>query len=169
MKQIISISLALTFLITILNGCGGSGTPLPNQTGRSATITFTAVSTPAGFTPSVVSIDRFWFPSAIAMNTALDQSLINTPSSIAGGFFPNYSSSGKGRLTLAVYSQSGSGFPSGDLASLSFSVNDASMTEQTLYRNISSLNPVRRAVFSGISSGNSISGSAPFRFRLSMN
>lgn len=151
------IAAAVTTLL--LHGCGGgSGTPLPGASNRTATIRFEAVTTSAAlrFQPLAATVDRFWIPAGVTVPYNQAATPWISP-------FVNFSA---GLTRVKFYRQESTPIATNPLFDGIEIIYDAStVSPATLEAALSSLNPSPAVELSGIDDTNSsVSRTVPCRF-----
>lgn len=151
--------IAAAVMTLLLHGCGGgSGTPLPGASNRTATIRFDAVTTAAalGFQPRAATIDRFWIPAGMTVAP-------NQPAAPWVNTFVNFSA---GLTRVKLYRQESSPISTQPLFDRVEIVYDASaVSPSTLATILSRVNPSPEVALSGIDgTSSSVSRTVPGRF-----
>jgi len=160
MHRLLTRAILAVATITLIQGCGGgSGTPLPGSTTRSATITFTAVtSAGVGFIPKGATIERFWLPQGVTAEST-NQTLRTVD------FFDNYSG---GLNKVSLIKLDTNGLPTAPLDNVAISFDSAIIDPASLETRIRGANPSPSVILDDLQNGTSIRSTVPLSFTVTV-
>lgn len=158
MHRLLTRAILAVATITLIQGCGGgSGTPLPGSTTRSATITFTAVtSAGVGFIPKGATIERFWLPQGVTAES--------TNPALRTVKFSDYS----GGLNMELIKLDTNGLPTAPLDNVAISFDSAIIDPASLETRIRGANPSRSVILDDLQNGTSLRSTVPLSFTVTV-